>query len=169
MPSAERAPTEGAAPDPSADPMRVWFRFVRLNRRVTGAMAGVLRGLGLSIPQFDLISTLGEREGLTQQELAQRLYVTKGNVSGLVDRLVEAGLVERRPIPGDRRSHALHLTAEGRRLATAGLDAQADYVARTLGRLPGDDLAALERIVLAWRQEARREEGRLEETREADG
>ena len=151
--SAERAP-----PEEAPDPMRVWFRFVRLNRRVTGAMAGVLRGFGLSIPQFDLISTLGEREGLSQQELAQRLYVTKGNVSGLVDRLVEAGLVERRPLAGDRRSHALHLTAEGRRLAAAGLDAQAAYVARTLGRLPGADLAALERVVLAWREEARREE-----------
>lgn len=156
--SAERAPPEDARTESIADPMRVWFRFVRLNRRVTGAMAGVLKGLGLSIPQFDLISTLGEREGLTQQELAQRLYVTKGNVSGLVDRLVEAGLVERRPIPGDRRSHALHLTAEGRRLASAGLAAQAAYVARTLGRLPEGDLASLERVVLAWREEARREE-----------
>lgn len=154
--SAERALPDEAL-DPAADPMRVWFRFVRLNRRVTGAMSGVLRGLGLSIPQFDLISTLGEREGLTQQELAQRLYVTKGNVSGLVDRLVEAGLVERRPIPGDRRSHALHLTAEGRRLAATGLAAQAAYVTRTLGRLPEADLAALERIVLAWREEARRD------------
>ncbi|TXM86137.1 MarR family transcriptional regulator, partial [Methylobacterium sp. WL122] len=101
------------APDPdpadAADPLRVWFRFIRLNRRVTAAMSARLRGLGLSIPQFDVLSTLTEREGLTQQDLAARLYVTKGNVSGLIDRLVEAGLVERRPIPGDRRSHALHL------------------------------------------------------------
>ena len=167
--SAERAPPEEASSDPIPDPMRIWFRFVRLNRRVTGAMAGVLKGLGLSIPQFDLISTLGEREGLTQQDLAQRLYVTKGNVSGLVDRLVEAGLVERRPIPGDRRAHALHLTVEGRRLAQAGLATQAAYVARTLGRLPEADLASLERIVLAWRQEARRQEAQREEARLEEG
>jgi DNA-binding MarR family transcriptional regulator len=133
----------------------VWFRFIRLHRRVSGAVAGELKAIGLSIPQFDLLSTLTEREGLTQQELAERLYVTKGNVSGLVDRLVEAGLVERRPIAGDRRSHALHLTDKGRDLAGRGIAAQRDYVRRTLGRLPPQDLADLERIVLAWREEAR--------------
>ncbi len=137
------------------DPLRVWFRFVRLHRRAAGAIAAELKTLGLSIPQFDLLSTLTEREGLTQQELAERLYVTKGNVSGLVDRLVEAGLVERRAIAGDRRSHALHLTDKGRDLAARGIAAQQAYVRRTLGRLPPEDLADLERIVLAWREEAR--------------
>jgi DNA-binding MarR family transcriptional regulator len=137
------------------DPVRVYFRVLRLHRRVGSAIARELKTLGLSIPQFDLLSTLTEREGTTQQELAERLYVTKGNVSGLVDRLVEAGLVERRAVAGDRRSHALHLTEKGRDLAERGIAAQRAYVARTLGRLPGRDLAELERIVLAWREEAR--------------
>lgn len=145
------------APDPgdAVDPLRVWFRFIRLHRRVASAMAGELRAIGLSIPQFDLLSTLTEREGVTQQELAGRLYVTKGNVSGLVDRLVEARLVERRPTPTDRRSHALHLTPKGRKLALRGIAAQRAYVEATLGRLPPGELAALERVVLAWREEAR--------------
>jgi MarR family transcriptional regulator, organic hydroperoxide resistance regulator len=146
------------SPD-AADPLRVWFRFIRLHRRVSAAIATEMRALGLSIPQFDLLSTLTEREGLTQQELAERLYVTKGNVSGLVDRLVEAGLVERRPSPGDRRSHALHLTREGRRLAERAMAAQKRYVRQTLGRLPAADLMSLERLVLAWRDKAREREG----------
>ena len=146
-------------PQPSADPLRVWFRFIRLNRRVTAAMGAELRALGLSIPQFDVLSTLTEREGLTQQDLAARLYVTKGNVSGLIDRLVEAGSVERRPIPGDRRSHALHLTPAGAALAARGLAAQAAYVARTLGRFSGPDLAAFEALVLEWRALARDDSG----------
>lgn len=137
------------------DPLRVWFRFVRLHRRVSAAVGAELRRLGLSIPQFDVLSTLTEREGLTQQELAARLYVTKGNVSGLIDRLVEARLVERHPIPGDRRSHALHLTSEGTRLARAGIAAQTAYVGRTLGSLPPADLAEFERLVLIWRDAAR--------------
>jgi MarR family transcriptional regulator, organic hydroperoxide resistance regulator len=139
----------------TVDPLRVWFRFIRLHRRVSSAIAAELKALGLSIPQFDILSTLTEREGFTQQELAEQLYVTKGNVSGLVDRLVEAGLVERRPIPGDRRSHALHLTREGRALAEHGIAAQEAYVRRTLGRLSRADLAQLNRVVLAWRDMAR--------------
>ncbi|MEH3145684.1 MAG: MarR family transcriptional regulator [Methylobacterium frigidaeris] len=148
-------------PDPAADetePLRVWFRFLRLHRRVSAAIAGELRTLGLSIPQFDALSTLSEQEGLTQQDLAARLYVTKGNVSGLVDRLVEAGLVERRASPADRRSHALHLTPAGLSLAEAGIAVQAAYVRRTLGRLPERDVAELDRVVRAWRAAARDDE-----------
>ena len=144
--------------------MRVWFRFVRLHRRASNAIAAELKGLGLSIPQFDLLSTLTEREGLSQQELAERLYVTKGNVSGLLDRMVEAGLVERRAIPDDRRSNALHLTPKGRSLAEQGIAAQKAYVARTLGTLDPRDLADLERLVLAWRERARADETRRAET-----
>lgn len=144
----------------TADPLRVWFRFIRLHRRALNTVATELKVLGLSVPQFDLLSTLTEREGLSQQELAERLYVTKGNVSGLVDRLVEAGLVERRAIPGDRRSNALHLTPKGRDLAEKGIAVQRAYVQGTLGAMPPQDLADLERIVLAWRDLARTAEDR---------
>ena len=148
------------------DPLRVWFRFVRLHRRALSAIAAELKEIGLSIPQFDLLSTLTEREGLSQQELAERLYVTKGNVSGLLDRMVEAGLVERRALPGDRRSNALFLTGKGRDLAERGIAAQKTYVAKTLGTLDPGDLADLERIVLAWRDRARLiEAGMAEDTR----
>lgn len=152
------SPEADPSVDATADAMRVWFRFVRLNRRVTSAVAAELRALGLSIPQFDVLSTLTEREGLTQQELAGRLYVTKGNVSGLIDRLVEAGLVERRAFPEDRRSHALHLTQIGVDLAKRGITVQQAYVARTLGALPGEDIAALERLILLWREQVRRQD-----------
>ncbi len=134
-----------------ADPMRVWFRLLRLHHRALGVMSSRLRELGLSVAQFDLLSTLSEREGISQSELAERLYVTKGNVSGLVDRMVGAGLVERRAIAGDRRSYALHLTVEGHRLAGAGLAAQRHFVSETLGALPGADVAELDRIIVVWR------------------
>ena len=139
----------------ASEPHRVWFRFMRLHQRMLLQKTARIRELGLSIPQFDLLSTLSEGEGISQSELADRLYVTKGNVSGLVDRLVQAGLVERRAIAGDRRSYAMHLTPEGRRLAEAGIAAQRDFVASTLGKLEANDLAQLDRLVLLWRDHAR--------------
>ena len=142
-------------PHAATEPDRVWFRFMRLHQRMLMQMTARIRTLGLSIPQFDLLSTLTEQEGISQSELAEKLYVTKGNVSGLVDRLVQAGLVERRAIAGDRRSYAMHLTPEGRRLAEAGIAAQRDFVAGTLGKLKPDDLAELDRLVLVWRDLAR--------------
>lgn len=133
-------------------PQRIWFRFLRLHQRAHAAMTRRLKSIGLSVAQFDLLSTLTESEGISQRDLAERLYVTKGNVSGLVDRLVEAGLVDRRAIPEDRRSYALHLTAEGRRLALAGMEAQKAFVHATLGQLQPSDLGAIDGVITHWRE-----------------
>jgi MarR family transcriptional regulator, organic hydroperoxide resistance regulator len=144
----------------SVSPTRIWFRFLRIHQRAHSAMASRLRSIGISIAQFDLLSTLTEDEGITQRDLAERLYVTKGNVSGLVDRLVEAGLVDRKPIPGDRRSHALHLTPEGRRLASEGMDVQKRFIEETIGRLPVADLDHLDSTFSRWRDALKDREAR---------
>ncbi|HRK25147.1 MAG TPA: MarR family transcriptional regulator [Beijerinckiaceae bacterium] len=142
--------------DPSSSSaMRVWFRLIRLHQALYSEVASRLRVIGLSVPQFDVLSTLTEREGISQRELADRLYVTKGNVSGLIDRLVEAGLVIRQSIPEDRRSHALHLTEEGVRLAQLGMVEHTRFMAETLGRLPEADIATLDRILIDWRDVVR--------------
>lgn len=134
---------------------RVWFRLIRLHQALYNEVAGRLRVVGLSVPQFDVLSTLTERAGMSQRELAERLYVTKGNVSGLIDRLVEARLVERHSIPEDRRSHALHLTAEGARIARLGMETHQKFMEETLGRLPAADVETLDRILVSWRDVAR--------------
>jgi len=72
--------------------IRVWFRLVRLVARMQAAIGDRLREIGISIPQCDVLTTLSEQEGVNQQQLAERLYVTRGNISGLLDRLEEAGL-----------------------------------------------------------------------------
>lgn len=128
---------------------------MRLHHRLLAAIAHDLREIGLSVPQFDVLSTLTEAEGLSQRELADRLYVTKGNVSGLIDRMVDAGLVERHSLPGDRRSHALVLTEHGRALEAKAQALQEAFIARTLGQLPDEDIGALDRLTIAWRDSFR--------------
>jgi MarR family transcriptional regulator, organic hydroperoxide resistance regulator len=141
-------------------PERIYFRFVRLQQRVFGEMGQTLKPTGLSIPQFDVLSTLTEQEGLSQSDLAARLYVTKGNVSGLIDRLVDAGFVERRSAPGDRRSNAVFLTPEGRKVADEGIRLQKAFVADTLGKLQVTDLKVLDGILTQWRDAVRNRVGK---------
>ena len=131
--------------------VRIWFRMLRLQARMDTAIAARLKQFGLSIPQGDVLATLTEGEGISQQELAARLYVTKGNISGLLDRLTAAGLVERRLTEADRRAHAIFLTAEGRKLALQAIAAQHAFVIETLGRMNRQRLAELEALVVETR------------------
>jgi DNA-binding MarR family transcriptional regulator len=133
------------------DALRVWFRLIRLHTRGRMAVAGRLRAFDLSVPQCDVLTTLTEQEGVSQQELASRLYVTKGNISGLVDRLVASGLVERRSLQGDRRSHAIFLTPEGRDMARRGVAAQRAFVAETFGRITPERLAQFDDLLIELR------------------
>jgi DNA-binding MarR family transcriptional regulator len=138
------------------DAMRIWFRLIRLHGRMSAAVSEGLRGIGLSVPQCDVLTTLSEQEGLSQQHLAERLYVTKGNISGLIDRLAAAGYVERRSTIGDRRSHALFLTAEGRRIAEKGIAVQRRFVMATIGGLTDHQLGELEAALVAVRDRMRK-------------
>ncbi|MBV1704427.1 MAG: MarR family transcriptional regulator [Hyphomicrobiales bacterium] len=135
--------------------MRTWFRLIRLETRIRVAIAERLRKLGLSTPQCDVLTTLSEREGVSQQELAERLYVTKGNISGLIDRLAAARLVERRSIAGDRRSRALYLTPKGRTAAADAIAVQRTFAAETIGALSAERLADFEALLMRVRDQVR--------------
>ena len=117
-----------------------------------------LRQIGVSIPQCDVLTTLSEAEGVSQQELAERLYVTKGNISGLLDRLETAAFVERRPSASDRRQHAIYLTEKGRAMAEKAISVQHRWIASTLGRMTESDLEALETQLVALRDLVREQE-----------
>ena len=117
-----------------------------------------LREIGVSIPQCDVLTTLTEQEGVSQQELAKRLYVTKGNISGLIDRLEEAGFVERRSTASDRRQHAIYLTKAGRQMAEKAIAVQRRWIASTLGRMTEPGLEALETQLIALRDIVREAE-----------
>jgi len=72
-----------------------------------------IRQLGLTPPQFDVIATLGNTPGMSMGELADRTLVTKGTLTGIVDRLEAKNLVRREVPQGNRRSFTVILTPEG--------------------------------------------------------
>ncbi len=107
----------------------------------------VLAAHGLSLSQFDVLATLWHGEGITQQELAERLLVTKGNVVGLIDRVGAAGWVERRPDPEDRRANRLFLTEAGRKLLAEAFPCQTAYICKAFGRLTEDELRQMHQLL----------------------
>lgn len=142
--SADPKADRRSLPVVDAEPVDWEGRFVatfsRVHTRWERRLTEVLAGHDMTLPQFDVLATLWHGEGITQQELAERLLVTKGNVVGLVDRLCGAGLIERRDDPADRRANRLHLTKAGRkRLAAAGpsIDALRKQV---IGAFTADEL-----------------------------
>jgi len=157
---AEAGLTETAMQGARADDVaiRVWFRLIRLESRLGAAVSERLREIGLSVPQCDVLTTLTEEEGVSQQALAKRLYVTKGNISGLLDRLESAGLVERRSTASDRRQYEIHLTAAGRESALRAIAIQHDLIRKTFGRVPEADLESFEKMLVTLRDIFRAEE-----------
>jgi DNA-binding MarR family transcriptional regulator len=96
-----------------------------------------------TLPRFDLMAQLERvKDGMTLGEVSKRMMVSAGNVTSLVDRLVKAGYLERRPAPNDRRSQLIQLTQTGRahfgRLAAS----HEKWVAELLGDLDRKEMAA---------------------------
>lgn len=106
-----------------------WIHLMRIHDQVQKIETAHLAQFNLTLPQFDVLVQLYREEGITQQALADRLFVTKGNVCGLMDRMMEQELVERRADPQDRRAYMLHLTPKGKRLIENVLPAHSQLVA----------------------------------------
>ncbi len=72
-----------------------------------------IKSLRLTPSQFDVIATLGDTEGLTCSELSAQTLVTKGTLTGVLDRLVSKGLIRRDAMKKDRRCTKISLTVKG--------------------------------------------------------
>ncbi|GKS56904.1 MarR family transcriptional regulator [Nitrospira sp.] len=72
-----------------------------------------IRSMRLTPSQFDVLVTLGDTNGMTCSELSAATLVTKGTLTGVLDRLCAKGLIRRDPGPRDRRSRTIRLTPKG--------------------------------------------------------
>lgn len=104
----------GVTDDPLAG--RANFLLSQLGFHVAQAFAARLAPLGIAPNHFGLLTHLERGEGSTQQQLADALGIHRKVMVGLLDELEHRGLVERRRHPGDRRAHAIHLTAAAHEL-----------------------------------------------------
>ena len=117
--------------------LRLWLRMINCSMKMESILSQRLRKeFKISMARFDVMSRL-ERfpDGLTMSELSRRLIVSNGAITGLVDKLADAGLVTRREDPKDRRSMIVRLTRRGRENFLRMARRHEEWVVSILGEL----------------------------------
>jgi DNA-binding MarR family transcriptional regulator len=117
---------------------RSWLAVVAAYQACQRQYARLLGTFDLTIAQYDLLVAVHDAGGdATPALVAERLMVTRGNVSPLLRRVIERGWVRERPHPADGRSVLLSLTAPGAALLRRARAASSCFIAEQLS--PFDD------------------------------
>ncbi len=137
----------------SKERLRLWIRLLRVVRVVEGELRERLkREFGSTLPRFDVLSALyREREGMQMSDLSRFLLVSNGNVTGIVERLVGDGLVQRAAREGDRRAFVVRLTQAGVARFEAMAAAHEEWIAELLGEIGEAEAKALSAMLKAFR------------------
>lgn len=102
-----------------------WLRLARVFHKLDATSAHHFRHHDLSVAQFDVLAQIGAAEGRSQQELAASLLVTKGNISQLLKRMEQQGLIRRCQ---EGRTNCLFLTEAGRQMFSQIVPAQEQLI-----------------------------------------
>lgn len=141
-------------PDLDVRPLEVLSRVSRLSRHLDIARRRAFAASGLESWEFDVLSALrrqGDPYQLTPGKLLKETLVTSGTMTNRIDRLVKKGLVERLPLPGDRRGVLVRLRTAGQQRVDAALSdllAREEEILAALDDGAQEELAELLRRVL---------------------
>ncbi len=127
--------------------------MIRIVRSFTEDTARMAKRHGLNLPRLEVLLCLSDGEGISQQELSERLLVTKGNVCMTLQAMEAEGLVERRADTADQRTNRLYMTNTGRQRLVKTKPERVAQMAKTLGGLSPDEYRTLRQLL-----------GRIEQT-----
>lgn len=146
MSRAERRTPEETA---SKSRLRLWLRLLKTTGKVEETLRRRLREeFNTTLPRFDVMSALDRGpDGLKMSEISERLRVSNGNITGIVDRLTEEGLVLRVAVPGDRRATRVQLTHKGKTVFAEQAAAHEAWVDGMLRALAEDEIAGMMRTL----------------------
>lgn len=105
--------------------VQAYLAFYRLGSRH-------IEKLGVTPAQFDVLAELGDTPGMTCADLSDATLITKGTLTGVLDRLEAKGLLQRIGVDSDRRAIRVHLTAKGETLYRKIFPAHGDFLRRYL-------------------------------------
>lgn len=149
----DRPPEELDTPAPRDWPsereraLRLWITLARCYATYARAVACKVQEYGLTTPQFGILEALYHLGPLSLGELAAKMLVTGGNVTYVMDRLEEQGLVYRARSPEDRRIIQAKLTTKGHGLIADVFPGHGEYIERLSGYLSADEQETLRRLL----------------------
>lgn len=128
--------------------LRLWLKLLKVSRQIEGELRDNLRSeFSTTLPRFDVMAALYRfPEGLRMNELSAVLKVSNGNVTGIVDRLVNDSLVARVAVPGDRRALLVKLTPTGKKEFMQQAIAHEGWVDNLLGNVSVEDAEMMLKI-----------------------
>lgn len=121
-------------------PVRAWVRIMRIYNRIDRRSAEGMRAWDLTPARFDVINHAGLNEGATQQELADALLVTKGNITQLLDALQRDRLIRREKCG---RTNRVYLTDAGRALRERATECHVAQIEQAMRGLTPDEQQTL--------------------------
>jgi len=145
-------------PEHHRDELRLWLRLLTCSTLIEGEIRRRLRDrFDVTLPRFDLMAQLDKApDGMTLSDLSKRMMVSNGNLTGLVDRLVASGHLERRVSATDRRAQMISLTPAGRAEFRVMAAEHEGWIAELFGNLTQKDQKDLMRLLAKTKNSARR-------------
>ena len=129
----------------SKERLRLWLRLLKVSRAIEVELRERFRvEFATTLPRFDVMSALDRYpDGLKMSELSKDLKVSNGNVTVIVDRLLQDGFILREAVPGDRRAARIRLTREGQQEFSMQAAAHEAWVDALLDEVDADQAAEL--------------------------
>ena len=141
-------------PTPITQPLRAWMDvFMHRSMRGWNQFA---KSTGLSMPQFSILMQLHYKGACGMSEISERFDVSAAAGSQLVDKLVQAGYIERTEDPSDRRAKLLKLSAKGAKLVDDGIQERYRWMDELTSRLSAVDQTKISEALSMLTEEARK-------------
>ncbi len=125
----------------------LWVKLARCYAVVAQKSAENIRQSGLTPPQFAVIECLGHLGTLSLGKICEKVLVSGGNMTVVVDNLTKSGLVRRIACPTDRRSHYVELTEKGQKLFQRIFPAHAATIVSAVSGLNAAEQTQLARLL----------------------
>ena len=121
--------------------------FSAIQRQNLINLGRTLRDHGLTVPMWRALAALHEKDGQTIGQIADKAVLDRSSLGRLLEDMAAEGLVEREPLPDDRRALAIRLSSTGRRRFEDTLPLAQKHYRNVLNGVSPDEFAALMRVL----------------------